>query len=408
MTSYYNDNDPTAAAWLRELIAADLIPQGDVDDRSILEIEPADLVGYDHVHFFAGIGGWAYALRLVGWPDDRPVWTGSPPCQPFSVAGKQAGRDDERHLAPHFLELVTACRPPVIFGEQVASSQVFGKVAGGAGKCAGAEPEWAWIDDVSLHLEEAHYAFGASDLPAAGVGAPHQRQRCFFGAYDLRSAAGGGAGHRLGGADPRRGRGYAEPAAVGALADCRRASDEPGRHDVAGAPGEDQGREEEEWQRLRDDAGDGGNPHRLADATGGRCEPRPRHTGVCYSDDGATTASEQFGIGRSSDWLADSDDEGPQGRSLGRHGAGERAAGPSSLAVGQPATGPTNGFWRDADWLRCTDDKWRPVEPGAQPLAHGIPDRVALLRGAGNAIVPEVAAKFIVAFEEARQMTCAA
>lgn len=111
MTSYYNDNDPTAAAWLRELIAAGLIPRGDVDDRSILEVEPTDLVGYDHVHFFAGIGGWAYALRLVGWPDDRPVWTGSPPCQPFSVAGKQAGRDDERHLAPHFLELCHSLPP---------------------------------------------------------------------------------------------------------------------------------------------------------------------------------------------------------------------------------------------------------------------------------------------------------
>ena len=86
--SYYNEIDPKAAAWLRELIAAGLIAPGDVDERSIADVRPDDLAGYGQHHFFAGIGGWSYALRLAGWPDDRPVWTGSCPCQPFSAAGK--------------------------------------------------------------------------------------------------------------------------------------------------------------------------------------------------------------------------------------------------------------------------------------------------------------------------------
>ena len=62
------------------------------------------------------------------------------------------------------------------------------------------------------------------------------------------------------------------------------------------------------------------------------------------------------------------------------------------------ATGPTNGFWRDADWLFCRDERWRPVEPGTFPLAHGSAARVGRLRGYGNAIVAPQAAAFVEAF----------
>jgi len=54
--------------------------------------------------------------------------------------------------------------------------------------------------------------------------------------------------------------------------------------------------------------------------------------------------------------------------------------------------------WRAADWLRCRDDRWRPVEPGTFPLAHGLPTRMGRLRAYGNAIVPQVAAVFIDSF----------
>jgi DNA (cytosine-5)-methyltransferase 1 len=62
---------------------------------------------------------------------------------------------------------------------------------------------------------------------------------------------------------------------------------------------------------------------------------------------------------------------------------------------------PAHGGWDTADWLFCRDGKWRPVEPGTQPLAHGLPARVGRLRGYGNAIVPQAAAEFISAFMEA-------
>jgi DNA (cytosine-5)-methyltransferase 1 len=56
--AYYNEFNPAAAAWLRELIVRHLIAPGDVDTRSITEVQPDDLRGYAQCHFFAGIGGW--------------------------------------------------------------------------------------------------------------------------------------------------------------------------------------------------------------------------------------------------------------------------------------------------------------------------------------------------------------
>ncbi|WP_220709009.1 DNA cytosine methyltransferase, partial [Citrobacter portucalensis] len=119
--AYYNEIDPFAAQWLRNLIAGGHIAPGEVDERSIEDVTPDDLRGFTQCHFFAGIGAWSHSLRLAGWPDDKPVWTGSCPCQPFSAAGKGDGFADERHLWPHFFHLISEHRPQHVFGEQVAS-----------------------------------------------------------------------------------------------------------------------------------------------------------------------------------------------------------------------------------------------------------------------------------------------
>jgi DNA (cytosine-5)-methyltransferase 1 len=182
MPAYYNENNPFAAEWLRQLIKAGAIAPGDVDERSIEDVAPTDLAGYTQCHFFAGIGVWSYALRLAGWPDDRPIWTGSPPCQPFSAAGRRKGFSDSRHLWPVWYRLIRECRPVTIVGEQVA---------GKAGL--------AWLDAVSTDLEAAGYAVGAVDFCAAGVGAPHIRQRLYWLAH-----ADGEQFHRAGNLRPQR------------------------------------------------------------------------------------------------------------------------------------------------------------------------------------------------------------
>ena len=163
--NYYNEIDPFAAAWLRNLIAKKLIADGDVDQRSIRDVQPEDLRGYAQCHFFAGIGGWPYALRLAEWPDDKAVWTGSCPCQPFSEAGLKRGKDDPRHLWPEFSRLISKREPSIIFGEQIAGN-------------GGLE----WLAGVQDDMEAKNYAFAAVDLCSACVGSPTRRQRLYWAA----------------------------------------------------------------------------------------------------------------------------------------------------------------------------------------------------------------------------------
>ncbi len=161
--AYYNEIDPFAAQWLRNLIASGHIAPGEVDERSIEDVTPDDLRGFTQCHFFAGIGVWSHSLRLAGWPDDKPVWTGSCPCQPFSAAGKGDGFADERHLWPHFFHLISERRPQHVFGEQVASGNAN-----------------TWFDLVQADLEGLGYAFGLVPFAAAGIGAPHIRERAYW------------------------------------------------------------------------------------------------------------------------------------------------------------------------------------------------------------------------------------
>lgn len=166
VSAYYNEHEPYAAQWLENLARDGHIMPGRIDRRDIQQVESGDLDGFTRCHFFAGIAGWDYALKLAGWPTDRPVWTASLPCQPFSEAGKRQGESDDRHLWPVFYRLVCERKPPTIFGEQVEAGVRRG-----------------WLDRVFNDLEAKDYACGAVLLPAASVGALHCRQRIWWVAH---------------------------------------------------------------------------------------------------------------------------------------------------------------------------------------------------------------------------------
>jgi DNA (cytosine-5)-methyltransferase 1 len=330
--NFYNEFDPKAAAWLRELIKAGLIPAGDVDERSITEIKPHELNGYTQCHFFAGIGGWPVALQLAVWPTDRPVWTGSCPCQPFSSAGKGLGEADARHLWPVFFNLIRECRPEFVFGEQVASA--IGK---------------GWLDGISADLEQEDYACGAAVLGAHSVGAPHIRQRLYW----VADAGRGQCEQRI------------RPQGDGLQRSADHGSD--GRLADGIEPG------------LEGPTGDGDHGHEpgwVGTDTAGSVAQGGAVGGLAY----ANGRNEQRGSAQ----LSQHGHE-PEGGSL--HGI----AGDSER---------TQNFWSNAVLIPCRDGKARRVEPSIFPLAHGLPGRVGLLRGAGNAIVPQVAAQFISAYLE--------
>lgn len=317
--AYYNEIDPYAAQWLRNLMKAGHISDGEVDERSILDVKPSDLRGFDRCHFFAGIGVWDYSLALARWPEGRPVWTGSCPCQPFSAAGRGGGFDDERHLWPAFFHLIGQCRPATVLGEQVAS-----KVG------------LSWLDLVQSDLEGEGYAVGAADLCAAGVGAPHIRQRLWFVADS--------GGQRFDRESSQLWR-----------------SGEGGRHEAyhLEAP------RNREAGIVADANGNGQQGGESTFAAGG----------------GRRSAHES----REIRFLADADDQ--------RH---ERNW-PCGPGRDEPPDYIKPHFWSRADWLPFRDGKARPVEPGTFPLAHGAPARVGRLRAYGNAINAETARVFIEA-----------
>jgi DNA (cytosine-5)-methyltransferase 1 len=163
MYVYYNENDLEIVEWLKENIKAKLLPEGDIDTRSITEVKKEDVISYKQCHFFAGFGGWAYALQLANWPENEAVWTGSCPCQPFSIAGRGNGEHDNRHLWPEFYRLIRECHPTIIFGEQVKDAIRLGN-----------------YDGILTDLERENYACGTAILGAQSVGAPHLRSRLYW------------------------------------------------------------------------------------------------------------------------------------------------------------------------------------------------------------------------------------
>jgi DNA (cytosine-5)-methyltransferase 1 len=232
-------------------------------------------------------------------------------------------------------------------------------------------------------MEASGYAIGAADLCAAGVGAPHIRQRLWFVAESMADTSGGRQpGQGWGGS--AQGQRIAERGLQGGL----EGLDNPaGARHLGAVEGPEGNSRHETRMRV---PGEGRHAGGMADASEprfqiGRDGPSEQPGTVeqperfCSDGGLADSISNRWDAGRNGDYAGD---DRPQ---LDADGCDDR---PSA----------TNGYWRDADWLHCRDGKWRPVEPGTFPLAHGAPARVGRLRAYGNAIVPQAAAEVIGAY----------
>jgi DNA (cytosine-5)-methyltransferase 1 len=402
MAAYYNEIDPNAAEWLRQLIKAGQIAPGDVDERSIEDVTPDELAAYTQCHFFAGIGGWSLALRMAGWLDDKPVWTGSAPCQPFSAAGKKGGTADERHLWPALFWLISQCRPEVVIGEQVASKDGLG-----------------WWDVVSADLEGTGYACGAFDLCAPGVGAFHIRQRLYWVAHsELRGCQ---CKSKLSSSRPQQTMDSSARIGISVgshssgsstLADSKCPERGPitpgGKGEQHGAIGE---------RQAPSGSANGGETGPLAHSSSERRQQDPRSPLGHEAADGRTG---RHGGEPNPDHQPSGDGEngGIMGNSnrRGEYGGAEIS---QETWRGQSSDSDNLNPWADPIWLPCADGKARPVEPSIQPLVNGLPrgvgysgdispqtaqntaeGRVMRLKGYGNAIVPHLAAEFVSACME--------
>jgi len=342
---YFNEIEPFAAEWIENLF-----PGAVVDRRSIHDVTADDVRGFERVHFFGGVAGWELALRLAGWPEDRKIWTGSCPCQPFSSAGKRKGNEDERHLWPVWFRLIRECRPQCVFGEQVESAIGHG-----------------WLDGVSADLEREGYAVGACVLGAHSVGAPPMRQRLFWVAY-------------------RSSKGLAGLAIKPAREECT--PTKRGRH--AGWIPDSNG------QRPSAPSSDGQHG-KERDA-----ESRGNSSGLEFT---ANAERRQVGGNVASERQAaiESGDGNPWRDFIviacrdGKFRRVSAQSGDEPLAYGVPsrARDPRMGFL-----VAQLVELGHSAKSARRVLAEARANRTGRLRGYGNAIVPQVAATFIEAFLE--------
>ncbi len=368
MTAYYNEIEPYAAQWLRNLIGANLIAPGDVDTRSIKDIQPDDLSPYIQCHFFAGIGGWSYALRQADWPDNKPVWTGSCPCQPFSLAGQRAGFADPRHLWPDWLALIRESKPSSVFGEQVASAS-------------------DWLALVHSDLEALGYAVGAVPIEAASAGADHRRDRYWFVAYDYtaRSSLGSLAEDQPG--DLRDERPTASSCSNGNSNSSLAYDQQPGS--LPAAFSGIHSRKEGSGSRDVDVERYGSSDSNSSLALTHDPERRPdQPTG--HQPDGSASRRHE-GDSYAEECSNESLVSTPQ------DGAWEPSWTELTLCAAG-FTAPAAGLTPTHQYIACPDGKYRRLPPpGVCWLANGLPARVPRIRALGNAIDPRPAAAFITA-----------
>lgn len=360
--NYYNDNNPKCAAALRQLVADGLIPKGYVDDRSITEVTAADLRGFTQCHFFAGIGGWPLALRLAGWPDDRPVWTGSAPCQDYSLAGKIAAQSGQRHLWPHQHRLIAECRPCTFFGEQVASAIAFG-----------------WLDDVFNGLEAEEYACAAAVLPACAAGAPHIRERLWFVA-DTESTRGGTGLCEI----KPEWHGHIITNSGGSFFTTERCS---GLEHSSGIGQPPRGNDDAEHERSISHSA-GQHTNNVANTNGAR---QPQQGGHHGEGRGRIEHSGQASFMGHTEGM----------RSQGRGSEGGTGGWPDSQRHPDVSN---RAFWASGEWRECRDGKKRLIESRIRLLVNGFSERVGLISAGGNAIVAPLAAEFIGGYMEVRNV----
>ena len=124
---------------------------------------------WPHVKQYEDIKELNYERLKADGIDSIDIITGGYPCQPFSIAGRQKGEQDSRHLWPEYFRLVKELRPTWVIGENVSGHIKLG------------------LDTVIEDLESEDYSVRPFSISASSIGANHQRERIWILAHSRRS-----------------------------------------------------------------------------------------------------------------------------------------------------------------------------------------------------------------------------
>jgi len=249
----------------------------------------------------------------IEYPD---IITGGFPCQPFSVAGKQKGTSDDRHLWPEMFRIIKAFKPRFVIGENVRGIVNI--------------QDGVVFETVCTNLEDEGYEVQPFNIPAAGVGAPHRRERIWFIAVrsdvaNTKSIESREQTKRQGWKNSTR-----------------------GSFDSRGNPKKGS---EEDVADTNTRLGNGENEE--------------------IQSRGQTSISSSEGTNKK---LADTNGEGLEG------------FGQSSRQLSKTFFATDSSEERQ----RTMDQGWWSVEPNVGRVAHGVSGRVHRLKGLGNSIVPQI------------------
>jgi len=343
---------------------------------------------------FCDIDPWSRKVLAKHWPDvpiaddvkelandpDRfiprtnprkTILTAGYPCQPFSVAGKQRGTEDDRHIWPFISQIIAYKRPAFAVFENV-----YGHIALG-------------LDEVLADLEAKDYATRAFIVPACSVNAPHRRDRLWIIAHTDSQGESDDSrfvkeGKRLVGNSEHNGSSAAT------------VSGKHGKDETGCKEGQSQAEQSEGASKPGHDAYVGDTAHNGRD---GRAAQVGREGAQDQPDES------QSGVwcepSRSGENVADTDNEGSQGRLSGRQDTqwqGEHGHPRCSSTVhrqsGKDKSKPVASLGGMADGLPTRMDGfdgWEREPADISRVATGIKQRAARLKGLGNAIVPQIA-----------------
>jgi len=306
----------------------------------------------------------------IEFPD---IITGGFPCQPFSVAGKQKGTSDDRHLWPEMFRIIKTFKPRFAIGENVRGIVNI--------------QDGVVFETVCTDLESEGYEVQPFNIPAAGVGAPHRRERIWFIAI---------------------------------------------REDVANTVGEYEGREisrsDEEKRRIQEEhrtehsttgkssrtseVRNGDNGYETTESNVADTHSSNQRTGKKSKQQEGNTSRECFS--NSSEYVADTESIGSDVRGREQH-QGERSgqgeiggASSSNVADTIGERGRSRITEREnAEDVRQSPESsntgWWHVEPNVGRVAHGVSGRVHRLKGLGNSIVPQIVEEIGKALIKAEQ-----